>query len=186
MLNFGSGIPNLPVWEVAQNQNIKFEVYDGKVTITTKVLDKDGKILVQIEHNHWTTPEVPQILDWNYADDALEVIGPSGRVVLQIKVLGDRFQIAGEWWDENGRGQRWVKVPYGAEMLILVRTNDPDEQHIVPLFQYPSTRHLGKLVRTQNNDPPSYVQVMLIFIAVYALGVFSCPIALFALWLQER
>ncbi|MGA7764278.1 MAG: hypothetical protein WCA59_21260, partial [Candidatus Binataceae bacterium] len=69
------------VLTMAQNQGIRFEPSDGQLLVTVKVLDKDGKFLGGVMRNHWTVPNVPQIADWNYTKDALEVIGPTNRVV---------------------------------------------------------------------------------------------------------
>jgi hypothetical protein len=82
----------------------------------------------------------------------LEVRDETGRIVLQVRLLADRVQIQGEWWDENGRG------------VGLVESNDPNrpgalieifgpamtrEQAvpIVPLFLYPSESHFGELAK---------------------------------------
>jgi hypothetical protein len=172
--------PLPPAFIMQENQPITFN-RDG--TISTKVLDKDGKLLVTVNHNRWTTPNTPQIFDWNYTSDALEVIAPSGRVVLQIQVLPDAFQIEGEWWSLDGTGVRAVGLPTGAaDIVFLNRLHDPDDPQIERIFKYPSEQFLGILL----NDPTSASnrdrRILGIAVLVYALGVFSCPLALLMLW----
>jgi hypothetical protein len=170
---------NPPPLTFAQNEHLTFALVEGEVTITTKVLDRNGKVLVDINHNRWITPDIPQIFDWNYTTDALEVIAPSGRVVWQIRILPNHFQIQGEWWDEIGRGLRWVKESNGgASFVLLSRANDPDEPRIEPIFQYPSTEHPGQLIRVAGDPCPSYAYVMFVAVVIYGFTVLSCPLAL--------
>ncbi|MEJ0092842.1 MAG: hypothetical protein WDN46_05280 [Methylocella sp.] len=47
--------------------------------------------------NEWRVTPPPGTLDRNYTDDALEIRGAGGKIVLQLRVLQDRIQLQGEW-----------------------------------------------------------------------------------------
>ena len=66
--------------------------------------------------------------------------------VLQIKILSDRIQILGEWWDRDGRGIRIAGTGNEIAMRILSREINSPDPKIEPMFKYPSDRHLGELV----------------------------------------
>jgi hypothetical protein len=123
--------------------------------ISTPVLDRSGKKIASIEKNHWTVVAQPEIWDKNYTDSALEIKDSRGEVVLQLRFLPDRLQIAAEWRDQFGRAQEWAKcsatpdkpktgciIPWGD-----ARTELQNEVPIEPIFQYPSTEHLGEFVK---------------------------------------
>jgi hypothetical protein len=170
----------VPAIKLRQNETV-FTNRDG--TISTKVLDEDGKVLATVDHNRWSVPEVPQIMDWNYTDNAIEVIEPSGRIVLQIQALSDHFTVQGEWWDLMGNGIRIVGLPSDdSKAVFLARVNNPDEPHIAPIFKYPSSDYLGILLYDPNTAQTSAMHVMRIAVIIYGIGVFSSPVALLILW----
>ena len=80
-----------------------------------------------------------------------------GDVVLQVRLLEDRVQLAGEWWwrksDGNIVGQRigrfWYRCPDGKDHCAFFQdlspSSDPDQPRIEPIFEYPSELHFGKL-----------------------------------------
>jgi hypothetical protein len=157
------------------NQSLLIEPINGRLVCSTKVLDKSGNLLVDIDSNHWRTPERPQISDWNYTEDALAVVGPTGRVVLQMKLLADRLQIQGEWWNEVGVGVRLVKNPHpegGSLVQSLTLAHDPDEPRIEPMFQYPNTEHLSEL---RVDPPPDVSRVMIAATLFYGIPDFILP-----------
>ena len=140
---------------LSQNQALEIDIIHGKSVVTTKVLDKDGNLLAEVNRNVWRIPDPSRIDGWNYTKDALEVIGPSDRVVLQVRLLPDRLQLQGEWWSESGRGIRMVGDPdriKGGEWVLLSREGDPDEPHIRRLFQYPNKEHLGQFARDSSRE----------------------------------
>lgn len=171
------GTSNTPLMVLVQNQSLKLDMVDGRLQFTTKVEDKEGNILVQIDRNKWTVPGRPLDSDWNYTDDSLEVLAPTGRVVLQVRLFSDRVQLQGEWWNDNGIGLRLVRVSKGVgKFANLTRSHDPDEPHIELIFKYPNTENLGTLRDLLPNDV--HDQAMLAAVVIYAICVFSCPATL--------
>jgi hypothetical protein len=135
----------------ARNVGLRIERGPTGMEISTPVLDRLGKRIANIEKNHWSVLSQPEILDKNYNDNALEIKDSRGEVVLQLRYLPDRLQIAAEWRDQFGRGQEWAKcgkppsgcvIPWGDP-----RTELQNEVPIEPIFQYPSREHLGEFVR---------------------------------------
>ena len=119
--------------------------------ISTPILDRFGKRIANIEKNRWTVSRQPEILDKNYNENALEIVDGSGEVVLQLRYLPDRLQIAVEWRDQFGRGQEWAKCGHPPSGCIIPwggpKTELQNEVLIEPIFQYPSSEHLGEFVK---------------------------------------
>jgi hypothetical protein len=139
----------------ARNAGLRIERGKNGMEISTPVLDRSGKKIASIEKNHWTVAAQPEIWDKNYTDNALEIKDSRGEVVLQLRFLPDRLQIAAEWRDQFGRGQEWAKcaaaldkpktgciIPWGD-----ARTELQNEVAIEPIFQYPSSEHLGEFIK---------------------------------------
>jgi hypothetical protein len=119
----------------------------GKINVSTEILDKSGMRVAKLDHNEWQIAVPPAIWDRNFTETALEVMDAGGRVVLQIRILADRIQILGEWWDRDGRGIRIAGNGNEVAVAILSRENDSPNLKIEPMFRYPSDKHLGELVR---------------------------------------
>jgi len=135
--------------------NVGMRIEQGKhgIELSTPLLDRSGRKIVDIQKNHWTVAPPPEIWDKNYTQNSLEVMDSREQVVLQIKYLSDRIQIAVEWRDQFGRGQEWSKCgsnkafpscisPWGSPQTEL-----QNEVVIEPIFKYPSSEHLGEFVK---------------------------------------
>jgi hypothetical protein len=138
----------------------KFTVEEvkGKIKFSCQVTDESGKLIAEISRNEWKVAPPPGTFDRNYSDDALEVRDPKGRVVLQVKMLGDRIQIQGAW----SLGPEW-KPAGAAQVIIRQDPANPNEAQFVfypmhpaegvswpeikPIFEYPSERHFGEYRR---------------------------------------
>jgi hypothetical protein len=118
----------------------------GLYHISATIRDEDGKMVLQINDNHWSIGNYP-VWDKNYNDNALEVKDAKGRVVFQIILLPDtvRFQAR----ILNGYGQeceyRSEGNGLGAEIDISPNSNKPINKPIKPLFKYPSRDNWGLL-----------------------------------------
>lgn len=138
----------------ARNAGLRIERGKNGMEISTPVLDRSGKKIANIEKNHWTVLAPPEIWDKNYTDNALEIKDSRGDVVLQLRYLPDRLEVAAEWRDQFGRGQEWAKcaapgkpisgcvIPWGNPQTEL-----QNEVVIEPIFKYPSREHLGEFVK---------------------------------------
>ncbi|MGO9589840.1 MAG: hypothetical protein ACLP3K_07315 [Candidatus Acidiferrales bacterium] len=114
--------------------------------VTTYVRDRFGNLVVSIDENRWTVYP-PFCSDKNYTDDAFEALDSSGHVVLQLRLLPNRVQVQGEWWDDQGNGKRLLKNPNGdnGQVIFLGPRNQSEESLIKRLFKYPSAEYWGEL-----------------------------------------
>ncbi len=117
---------------------LKIESEDGEMKVSTTLRDSDGSVVAELINNEWQVNHNGSF-DRNYTKDALEVRDKSGDVVLQLKLVEDRVQLQGKFYDgrEGGlaiyqRGSSGVIGPLG-----------PDVPRIGPLLMYPSALHLG-------------------------------------------
>jgi len=103
-----------------------------------------------------------------------------------VKLLANRVQVQGEWWDEVGNGVRVVTNPDlknpGALFVNLRLSQDPDKPRIEPIFRYPNTEHLGELLA---NPPTDINGVMYVAALLYGFLIFSGLLWLFILWLRR-
>jgi hypothetical protein len=134
------------VMQFGEDYGLDIEVEGDQLKVSTKVKDKQRKIIAELVRNEWKVAPPPQTWDRNYNQHALEVKDDAGNIVLQVKLLPDRVQIQGEWW--NGEhGLRIVNGPTGGGSLIA--TNDgampSSAAPIRPMFNYPSELHFGEL-----------------------------------------
>jgi hypothetical protein len=112
--------------------------------LSTIVRDRNSKAVVTVNRNVWTVS--PSVWDKNYTTDRLEVLDDRDHVVLQVHVLPDRVKIQGEWRDGYGNGWAFLAAPNGVGMIMLKWTKEePHHIYIEPMFEYPSSRNLGKL-----------------------------------------
>jgi hypothetical protein len=132
--------------------NLKLEVFDGKISVTAQIKDQQGRLVAELIRNEWTTAPNPQAWDRNYNDNTLEVKNSAGRIALQVRLLPDRVQLQGEWWDTN-HGYRMVASddPSNPGGFILIfggpKVHPEDPPFVKPLFVYPSDLHFGELVK---------------------------------------
>ena len=134
--------------------NVGLQIEQGKhgIELSTPLLDRSGKKIVDIKKNHWTVIPQPGIWDKNYTQNALEIKDSREQVVLQIRFLPDRIQIAAEWRDQFGHGQEWSKCGSNKALPTCIspwgspQTELQNEVVIEPIFQYPSKEHLGEFV----------------------------------------
>jgi hypothetical protein len=115
--------------------------------VNTTVRDSHSHIVATINKNHWRVYP-PFCQEKNYTEDALEILDSSLHVVLQVKLLLDRVQVQGEWWDNQGHGLRISKSP-DPKLGQLTRSNPQikrNEALIQPMFKYPSKHHRQEFV----------------------------------------
>jgi hypothetical protein len=136
-----------------EDSDLTIETIDGKAVVSTKIRDQTGDLVAELVRNEWKVAPSPKTWDRNYSDDALEIINPAGRVVLQLKVLQHLVRIQGEWWDQSGHGVRIVMSPYNNAVLFIklaASMSNINDFPISPMFQYPSDLHLGELAEPNN------------------------------------
>ena len=130
---------------------------DGATEISTTVLDRYGRRIVEVKKNHWRV-EPSASVDKNYTDDALEVLDSGGHVVLQLRALPDRMVLWGEWHNEFEQAAQITACPDPSNTnakIACVQIYGPalpektSKKHIEQLFQYPSSEHWGEYRKTK-------------------------------------
>jgi hypothetical protein len=140
----------LRVFSALRTGQFRVENIGGEIKVSTQILDREGDLITELIRNEWKVAPPPRTFDRNYTDDALEVRDARGLVVLQVRALKDRVQLQGLWWIDMGppNGIRQFTVrqnPEGGGGEIIISSKDVTPPPIVPMFQYPSDRHLGEL-----------------------------------------
>jgi hypothetical protein len=139
-----------------KESQLKVESVDGKMKVSARIVDGSSNLMAELIRNEWKVAPQPHTWDRNYSNDALEVKDPSGRIVLQVRVLSDRIQIQGLWWIDMGppNGMRQLIVRQNPEeitgaQLVIVPKDTLDTPPIRARFEYPSELHLGELSVTK-------------------------------------
>ena len=118
---------------------------DGMI-VSLPVRDIQGHLVAEISKNHWKVyPAFTS--DKNFDESSLEVKDTGGHVVLQITLFDDKVQVAGEFYDQNGRGKRLSENRLrGSDLTPLDNTQERVQyaNTLAPMFLYPSITHLGQ------------------------------------------
>jgi hypothetical protein len=134
-----------PIFQWFYDAGFKVEFGKNGPLVTTPIRDRFGNLVVDVKQNHWTVYP-PFCSDKNYTADALEVLDSSGHVILQLRLLPDRVQIQGEWWDNQGNGRRLMRRrnTENGEIIPLGPQNQHNDELIEPMFKYKSADHWGE------------------------------------------
>jgi len=140
-----NGSRKTPLFVMPAGQYIKVSKDEGELEFSTRLMGKNG-LIAEIINNEWKINPA-RSWDRNYNDNALEVRDENGDVILQLILFEDRIQFQGIFSDEYGSR---ISV-LGAEGADFINIPDPVnssnyESKIIPIFKYPSSRFLGKLV----------------------------------------
>jgi len=144
------GPEGTPTFQFAADQNLIVESVGGILKVSTQVKDSNGHLVAELVRNEWKVAPPPATWDRNYTNDALEIRGPDGSIMLQIVVMPDRIRIQGEWWLDNAHGIRLASLGpgKGAAVTKLVPNMIPTQAPAIrPLFVYPSASHFGELAQ---------------------------------------
>jgi hypothetical protein len=141
---FWNGTKGDPMITLPDNQYITIYEDRGQLKLSTKLKGKDG-LIAEIVDNKWKI-NPKESWDRNYNKSALEIKDSEGNIVLQVKLLKDRIQFQGKFYDKNG----YENAIVGVEGKDWVRTSEPADNQsefgykIVPIFKYSSKDHLGE------------------------------------------
>jgi len=76
---------------------INYDYPQDKLIISATFRDKEGHPIAILDKGKWVAANTQErSWDFNYTDDTLEVLNGDNKVALQIRVLADRIQLAGE------------------------------------------------------------------------------------------
>jgi hypothetical protein len=131
---------------------LRLEMGDDGIEISTVIRDRNDRLVVQVDKNHWFVPPNAST-DKNYTDDALEVKDEGGHVVFQTHILSDRIQLRGEWHDAFGGGVQIGECQLSEKIGGCIRVFGPNlpektsKTLIDPIFEYPSIDHWGEFLK---------------------------------------
>jgi hypothetical protein len=149
VFHFAPGIPQEQkfIMQAVGDSLLSVSKKNGKISVSAKILDKQGTIIAELIDNQWKIAPPPKTWDRNYNDNALEVKNDRGRIVLQVQLRPDRVRLLSEWWHAGGRGIRFVSLgpDKGFMVVQLTALSDPDTPRIEPIFLYPSDSNLGHM-----------------------------------------
>ncbi|NCO67705.1 MAG: hypothetical protein COY75_01380 [Nitrospirae bacterium CG_4_10_14_0_8_um_filter_41_23] len=145
-----TGPQGQPLFKIFDDNALIIIIDDGQVKVSTIIRNKAGTAVAELINNEWKVNK-NNTFDRNYSKDAIEVKDNTGDIVLQVKVLDDRIQFQGKFYDSNGKGVALGKHESGKGGIIeMTGTRHPQlEMKIEPIFQYPSDNHLGEFRDTR-------------------------------------
>lgn len=132
------------LFSIAGDNAVVLIIEDGVVKLSTTVRDKTGTVIAQMIKNEW---KINPGASWdrNYSTDAIEVMDPTGDVVLQAISLSDRVQFSAKMYGKNGEylglGSANPGTTGAGGVLAVFPAHGP---FIPPIFKYPSNTHLGE------------------------------------------
>ena len=134
-----------PMFTILKDSQLTISKEKGQLKISTMIRSHDG-LVAELVNNDWKiNPQ--ESFDRNYNKNALEVRDKDGDVVLQVKLLNDRIQFQGKFYDEKGNGVAFVgRKEWNGSMIEMTGPNHPKlDSTIEPIFKYPSGLHMGEL-----------------------------------------
>jgi len=141
------GPENTPLFNILEDSYITISIEDRQLKVSVKIRDKNG-IIAELVKNEWKV-NPNNTFDRNYSNDALEVKDNDGDIVLQLKLVGDRVQFQGKFYDSTGKGVGLYKDSsgVGGVMEMTSPTQSRLKRTINPIFRYPSNLHLGEFLK---------------------------------------
>jgi hypothetical protein len=130
-----TGDPTKPVFSFG-GEGIFLRIEDGEAKLSMVVRDSNGIVMAVIRDNVWFVPKSPNVLDRNFDNNTLEVIGSHQEVILQVQILGEKARLAGMTHSREGGGA----IGFGP---LLSECDGLGEM----LFKYPSTEFPGELIK---------------------------------------
>ncbi len=143
--------------------NIKLVISkkNGDLKLSTEIRSKNG-LVGFIENNEWKVHPT-ESFDRNYNKNALEVIDKNREVVLQVRVLEDRIQFQGIFYDNTGLCTVIIGKEGFGGVIGSFRPGHYtpfSDQKIEPIFKYPSELHLGEMIQPIKDDHNTDIKVI--------------------------
>jgi len=128
-----AGDPGKPLFDFG-GEGLYLRMEDGEAKLSMIVRDAKGIVTAMVRDNSWFVPKSAGVLDRNFSDDALEIIGSRNEIVLQVQVVGEKVRFAGTTYRADGNGP-FVFGPFISECDGVGKT----------LFRYPSAEFPGEM-----------------------------------------
>jgi hypothetical protein len=137
--------------------DLRLRHQNGTLLVSCIIRGSDGLVIAEITDNQWLL-RPSRHWDRNYTNDALEVKGPTGEVVLQVWTTEDTVRINMKLFTRDGllmyMGDSGDMALYSKELrgyTNAVFYFQVDKSKLVrvptiwPIFMYPSDKYLGKI-----------------------------------------
>jgi hypothetical protein len=143
-----SGPSGQPIFSIFEDQPITISKNREQLEVSAKIRGKNG-LVAEIENNEWIV-KPSQSWDRNYNENALEVKDNSGDVVLQVRLLNDRIQFQGKFYDKYGNGLALVgREDLGGFIIERTGSDYPILTSVIePMFMNNSLLHFGEIIRS--------------------------------------
>lgn len=116
---------------------IKVWIYQGKLHLYTIVRDRNGDQMVAVIGNTFViNPNT--VSDFNYDEDALEVLDRNGDVILQIQMEKDGVLFCGKFYCKDGS-----RVAIGNNVIEIRNPGQELTTKFERMFVYPGKNNLG-------------------------------------------
>ncbi|MFC2061448.1 hypothetical protein ACFLUV_02955 [Elusimicrobiota bacterium] len=139
---------NEPLFSFFSENALSIWKENNEIRVSSILRNEKGEIIAEIVANEWKVNE-ENSYDRNYNTHALEVRDKRGDVVLQVRLVEDKIQFQGKFYDKSGNGIAIVD-PESREGIAIMEmtgeTNPELKNKIKPIFKYPSELHLGELI----------------------------------------
>lgn len=127
---------------------LKYNVKNNKLIVTTIIRGLSGKLIAVIIDNEWQWVSESNSYDYNYDDNAFEVVTLDRNVCFQIELKNGVVHISGFFFNEEGSGY-CIAVKGNTTTSFITPINKDYFAHLPPsniplLFKYPRERYLGK------------------------------------------
>lgn len=139
-----------PMFVLPEDQYIAISKKDGQIKLSAKLRGKDGTVAEIIDNDWKLNPQ--NFFDRNYNESVIEIRDnptkdmPEGDIILQIKVLIDRIQFQGKFYDGKGNGVAFIQRGDAGNGAMMERFQNQSKYKITPIFKYPSSKFFGKAV----------------------------------------
>lgn len=139
-----NGPQGAPLFKIFGENALTIISDGGMLKVSTIIRNRTGAVVAELINNEWKVNK-NNTFDRNYSKDAIEVKDDTGDIVLQVRLLDDRIQFQGKFYDSHGNGFGLGKHPSGKGGIIVRCTlSDPGlDLKIEPIFKYPSDNHIG-------------------------------------------
>lgn len=126
--------PDKPMMRLG-SEPVFLRLDEGRARISFSFRDSSGAVIGYVRNNEWKV-SASAILEHNFNEDSLEIIGQHNEILVQLRVVGERVLLAGTFYSsEGGSTPPFIYGPW-------LGRGEGDEAR---LFRYPSCMHPGEL-----------------------------------------
>jgi hypothetical protein len=126
-------LPNKELRILLGADEIRIKLVDDRPVVTFPFRDSTGAVIGYVKDNEWHV-SAQASYEHNFNENAFEVIGHKGEILLQMELHGEVVRVAGTFYGPAGEAKANFGPYLGAGRRVDGR-----------LFRYPSCRHPAEL-----------------------------------------